>query len=463
MDRLITELKLPPADAYHKLRHVIAEVNALVAKEYGGGAAAAGMALSPERGNVVFCSSLHGWSFTLRSFAELYALAHPDADLDAARLARRLWGDYYFHAADRRFRRTRPDGGEGGARSFVEFVLEPLYKVYSTIIGEDAAALGAVMAEFGVAMRPEELGIDVAPLLRLCCTKIFGGPAGLADAVLAAVPSVRDGNAERVRRAYTGPLPPSGADAADAAANGKGNGAGAGAAGRVGDMLSCNPDGKLMVMVTKLYPRASAAGGGGGGGGGAGKAGAASTVFDALGRVMSGTLRVGQSVRVLGEGYSPEDDEDSMVQTVSDLLLYNARYRVRLEEAPAGSLVLIGGVDKSIFKTATLCGLEGAAYGDGGGPDSPGSDDEDDGGDDDEVHIFRPLRFPTSSVVKIATEPLNPAELPKMVDGLRSINKTYPLATTKVRAHSLHSLTHSTHSLTPLTHSLTHSLARLQG
>lgn len=30
MDRLITELKLPPSDAYHKLRHTIEEVNALI-------------------------------------------------------------------------------------------------------------------------------------------------------------------------------------------------------------------------------------------------------------------------------------------------------------------------------------------------------------------------------------------------------------------------------------------------
>ncbi len=44
-----------------------------------------------------------------------------------------------------------------------------------------------------------------------------------------------------------------------------------------------------------------------------------------------------------------------------------------------------------------------------------------------------PLRFQTVSVVKIATEPLHPSELPKMVEGLRKINKSYPLAVTKAR------------------------------
>lgn len=45
----------------------------------------------------------------------------------------------------------------------------------------------------------------------------------------------------------------------------------------------------------------------------------------------------------------------------------------------------------------------------------------------------RPLRFATRSVVKVATEPLHPSELPKMVAGLRAINKSYPLAITRVR------------------------------
>ena len=36
VDRLITELKLPPADAYHKLRHTIEEVNQLVSTYSGG-------------------------------------------------------------------------------------------------------------------------------------------------------------------------------------------------------------------------------------------------------------------------------------------------------------------------------------------------------------------------------------------------------------------------------------------
>eukprot|EP00955_Chlamydomonas_euryale_P012990 140443-Chlamydomonas_euryale.AAC.3 len=66
--------------------------------------------------------------------------------------------------------------------------------------------------------------------------------------------------------------------------------------------------------------------------------------------------------------------------------VYQARYRVPVARACAGNLVLIEGVDATIVKTATLVS---DAY-------------------EDPVCIFRPLRFFTTSVVKIATEPLNP-------------------------------------------------------
>ena len=42
------------------------------------------------------------------------------------------------------------------------------------------------------------------------------------------------------------------------------------------------------------------------------------------------------------------------------------------------------------------------------------------------------MKFNTQSVVKIAVEPVNPSELPKMLDGLRKVNKSYPLLLTKV-------------------------------
>ncbi len=38
----------------------------------------------------------------------------------------------------------------------------------------------------------------------------------------------------------------------------------------------------------------------------------------------------------------------------------------------------------------------------------------------------------------MAVEPINPSELPKMLDGIRKINKSYPLITTKVEESGEH-------------------------
>lgn len=81
----------------------------------------------------------------------------------------------------------------------------------------------------------------------------------------------------------------------------------------------------------------------------------------------------------------------------------------------AGNWVLIEGVDASIMKTATIAGA-----------------------DFEGVDIFKPLDFHTESVIKVALEPLNPSELPKMLEGLRKISKTYPLAQTKVEESGEH-------------------------
>lgn len=41
-------------------------------------------------------------------------------------------------------------------------------------------------------------------------------------------------------------------------------------------------------------------------------------------------------------------------------------------------------------------------------------------------------------MMKLATEPLNPSELPKMLEGLRKLNKAYPLLATKVEESGEH-------------------------
>lgn len=69
VDRLILELRLPPADAYYKLKHTIEEVNTIISNVDPDPA----WRVSPEKQNVAFASTNMGWCFTTGSFAKMYA------------------------------------------------------------------------------------------------------------------------------------------------------------------------------------------------------------------------------------------------------------------------------------------------------------------------------------------------------------------------------------------------------
>lgn len=369
IDRLILELKLPPGDAYYKLRHIIDEVNALIslyAEDQEN------VMVSPLLGNVCFASAYYRFSFTLLSFAKIYADTY--GSVNEAELARRLWGDIYFNNKTRRFTKKAPSSAS--QRSFVEFILEPLYKIFAQVVGDVDQSLPRVCDELGIHLTKEESKMNIRPLLRLVLSRFFGSFTGFTSMCVSHVASPIDSARKKIEHIYTGPLDTE----------------------LVESMFECSPEGPLMVYTTKLYPTSDA------------------TVFHVFGRVMSGTLKASQNVRILGENYSLQDEEDSRHGQVGRLWISEARYRIEVNRVPAGNWVLMEGVDEPVVKTSTITEISG----------------------NEDAHIFRPFKFNTSSVLKIAVEPVNPSELPKMLDGLRKINKSYPLVTTKVEESGEH-------------------------
>ncbi|TVY26712.1 Pre-mRNA-splicing factor [Lachnellula hyalina] len=379
MDRLILELKLPPSDAYFKLKHVVEEVNTVIESVLPGQGEK--RRLSPEKGNVLFASSIMGWCFTLQSFAKMYADSYPPTKkgtpgINAHEFARRLWGDVFFNPRKRSF--TRKGIEEHSKRAFVHFVLEPIYKLYSHTISESPEDLKETLATLGITLKPTQFKTDAKVLLKLVCEQFFGPSNGFVDMVVEHIPSPVDSAKAKLERYYTGPLDTSVAKAIE----------------------KCDQDGPLIIQISKLFNTSDATG------------------FNSFGRVMSGTARPGTQVRVLGEGYSIDDEEDMSLATISDVWIAESRYNIPTDGVPAGNWVLLGGVDNSIVKSATLVP-----------PILP---------DEEDAYIFKPITHFTESVFKVAVEPINPSELPKMLDGLRKINKSYPLITTKVEESGEH-------------------------
>lgn len=157
IDRLILELKLPPTDAYYKLRFVLDQVNGLLQYVYSARLTQSNLfpffrtfsedpeasLISPLLNNVIFASARYNVCFSLQTFANIYStnyggffhfyntICSLGECFNASEFARRLWGDIYLDKKTRKFVKKPPV--TGAPRTFVEFILEPLYKIFSQV------------------------------------------------------------------------------------------------------------------------------------------------------------------------------------------------------------------------------------------------------------------------------------------------------------------------------------------
>jgi len=124
-------------------------------------------------------------------------------------------------------------------------------------------------------------------------------------------------------------------------------------------------------------------------------------------RLYSGTLNVGDSIYVLPPKFSPANPHASPEPkkvTVTDLYLIMGRSLEPLQSVPAGVVFGIGGLAGYVLKNGTLCSqLEGSIN-------------------------LAGVSLSTPPIVRVALEPVNPADLGKMITGLRLLEQSDPCA-----------------------------------
>lgn len=381
LDRLIMEMKIPPADAYNKIRHTIADINEFIAKTCSV-VKKEPIVLSPLKNNILFASSKYGVFFNLESFATLYV---DDDEVDS--LARSLWGNIFYNPDTQEFTHeevTEAADEEGNLgevqlqRSFVSFILEPLYKIFSHVASDEREELTPILEQLGVSLRSSDYKMETTKILQKVFRDMFNDPSGFVSFVVENIPSPVDAAPQKLRTLYTG-------DRDTLICKG---------------IETCNPDGQLMIFVVKNYYNMNG------------------NTFDIFGRVMSGTIRKGQRVKILGEEYSIEDDEDAQIRQIDGLWIAEGRYRVEVNSVSAGNWVLMSGIDLCSHKTMTIT-----------------NDDDPYGA---EIFKIQSRILASEPVFKVAIEPLNPSELPRMIEGLRRIHRSYPAIKTRVEESGEH-------------------------
>jgi len=190
MDRLITELKMTPLEAYTHLSKLLEQVNAVMGGFYQGErmendlrwrerldatVAAAAVKLdthhttnneqarrrtsfgedeggllmtdtptiyeesndesiyfAPENNNVIFSSAIDGWAFTPGQFASIY---EKKIGIKRQILEKVLWGDYYLDPKTKRILGNKHLKGRHLRPLFVQLVLDNIWAVYEATTG----------------------------------------------------------------------------------------------------------------------------------------------------------------------------------------------------------------------------------------------------------------------------------------------------------------------------------------
>ncbi|CAG8587801.1 3393_t:CDS:10, partial [Funneliformis caledonium] len=168
IDRLITELRLTPLEAYVHLNKILEQVNAVMGTFFAGDMMEeetrrheaemerlsregseqsvepyntlelsledrddSNIYFTPDSGNVVFASAIDGWAFRVEQFAQLYAAK---LGMKENKLRKVLWGDYYLEPKTKRLLQYKHLKGRQLKPLFVQFVLENIWAVYDSVV-----------------------------------------------------------------------------------------------------------------------------------------------------------------------------------------------------------------------------------------------------------------------------------------------------------------------------------------
>lgn len=358
IDRQIHELKLDGEEMYQSFVRVVDMVNVIVANyeqpDMGD------LYLEPSKGNVAFGSGKDVWAFSLTKFARLYAKKF---NIDMDKMMQKLWGDNYFDAAGKKWKKDGQDAnGKPLRRAFCSFIMDPILRICKTTMEGDRDQLDKILASIDVTITKEDRELEDKKLLKTILAKWINAADIILEMMVLHLPSPKIAQAYRYKFLYEGPL-----DDACATA-----------------IKNCDPKGPLMMYVSKMVPTTD------------------KSRFFAFGRVFSGTIATGQKVRIMGPNYTLGKKEDLFEKSIQRTVLMMGKGIEYIPDVPCGNTVGLVGVDQYIMKTGTIS-------------------------DHPEAHTIKSMKYSVSPVVRVAVAPKNPGDLGKLVDGLKKLSKSDPL------------------------------------
>merc|ERR1711992_457966 len=178
MDRALLELQLEQEELYQTFQRIVENVNVIVATYCDDDGPMGTVRVDVNNGSVGFGSGLHGWAFTLKQFAEMYAAKF---GVGTDKMMKKLWGESFFNPKTKKWSKEKSDDNK---RSFCMYVLDPLYMVFDAImnfkkeqteklLGKLTTATGKLVKDV---LKTEEKELEGKPLMK--CVMRNWLPAG---------------------------------------------------------------------------------------------------------------------------------------------------------------------------------------------------------------------------------------------------------------------------------------------
>jgi elongation factor 2 len=358
VDRVFLELMMGLEEAYQSFVRAIESVNVIIATYKDD--LLGDVQVYPDKGTVGFGSGLQAWGFTVARFAKMYS-----AKLGVAydKMMKYLWGEHFYDAKRKVWTTNSLDkDGNRLERGFCAFILKPIQTLFTAIMEGKKDIYEKIFESMKIPLTKEQKEEKGKPLLKAAMMNWLPAAEALLSMIVNHLPSPVIAQRYRVENLYSGPLDD---DCAEA-------------------IRRCDPNGPLMLYVSKMFPTSEKG------------------RFYAFGRVFSGKVGTGQEVPIQGPDYQPGKKLDLFVKKIQRTILLMGRYVEQLTDCPCGNIIGLVGVDQYLLKSGTVT-------------TSP------------EAYNFRDMKYSVSPVVRIAVEVCNAQDLPKLMEGLKRLAKSDPL------------------------------------
>ena len=359
VDRAFCELRHDEETIYQNFMRVIENVNVVIST-YQKSDLMNDLQVDPICGNVAFGSAYYCWGFTLMTFAKIY---EEKFKVSRDKILKKLWGDHFFNEKNGKWSLENVDSeGNNLTRGFCTLILKPIHKLVSAINDEKKDVYLPLVEKLKINLTENEKEMRGKDAMRTIMRKFLNVSDALLQMIIIHLPSPKVAQKYRTQYLYEGPLDDEAAKA----------------------MMNCDPEGPLMMFISKMVPTSD------------------SGRFYAFGRVFSGTVSQGQKVRILGPNYKKGKNEDLFEKNIQRIVIMMGKKEENVANIPCGNTCGLVGIDQCLVKQGTITTYAGASK-------------------------IKSMSYSVSPVVRVAVKAKNPADLPKLVDGLKKMSKADPL------------------------------------